>query len=253
MAVMPLDARRPAVACLLLFASLTVAEAAKKIPLPPRRPPDLTQGQPVVTAPIKSPPKTPDIAQEPSQSVPLLEDMSREELIVEVNSALTKLKQFSAKFSQTDQNGQSVSGQLTVLRPGRLRFDYNPPSALKIIADGNNVAVIDERLGTRDLYSIGLTPLKFLLSRTIDLGREFKISDIRVEPDRLILEAEDSATFGGSSQINLIFDRKTLLLRSWTVTDPQGYAVTIKLSQIDTKHEPDSMGFVIPETVKPTK
>jgi len=93
--------------------------------------------------------------------MPLLEDMSREELIAEVNVALTKLKQFSAKFSQTDQNGQSVSGQLTVLRPGRLRFDYNPPSALKIIADGNNVAVIDERLGTRDLYSIGLTPLKF--------------------------------------------------------------------------------------------
>ncbi len=253
MAVMPLDARRPAVACLILFASLTVAEAAKTIPLPPRRPPDLIQRQPAVTVPVTSPTKTPDVTQDASQSTPSLDEMSREELIAEVNSALTKLKQFSAKFSQTDQNGQSVSGQLTVLRPGRLRFDYNPPSALKIIADGNNVAVIDERLMTRDLYSIGLTPLKFLLSRSIDLGREFKIGDIRVEQDRLVLEAEDSATFGGSSQINLIFDRKTLLLRSWTVTDPQGYAVTIKLSQIDTKHEPDLMGFVIPDAVKPTK
>ena len=250
---MPRDARRPAVACLILFASLTVAEAAKKIPLPPRRPLDLIQRQPAEAAPVTSTTKTPEVSQDALKSTPLLENMSREELIAEVNSALTKLKQFNAKFSQIDQNGQSVSGQLTLLRPGRLRFDYNPPSALKIIADGNNVAVIDERLGTRDLYSIGLTPLKFLLSRSIDLGREFKISDIRVEPDRLILEAEDSATFGGSSQINLIFDRKTLLLRSWTVTDPQGYAVTIKLSQIDTKHEPDPMGFVIPETVKPTK
>jgi outer membrane lipoprotein-sorting protein len=253
MAVMPLDARRPAVACLLLCASLTVAEAAKTIPLPPRRPPDLIQRQPTVAAPVTPATKAPEITQDTSQSASPLEDMSREQLIAEVNSALTKLKQFNAKFSQTDQNGQSVSGQLTVLRPGRLRFDYNPPSALKIIADGNNVAVIDERLGTRDLYSIGLTPLKFLLSRSIDLGREFKISDIRVEQDRLILEAEDSATFGGSSQIDLIFDRKTLLLRSWTVIDPQGYAVTIKLTQIDTKHEPDPMGFVIPETVTPTK
>ena len=253
MAVMPLDARRPAVACLIFIASLTVADAAKKIPLPPRKPPELMQSQPAVTPPLTPAPKASEVTQESSQSMPLLEDMSREELIAEVNVALTKLKQFSAKFSQTDQNGQSVSGQLTVLRPGRLRFDYNPPSALKIIADGNNVAVIDERLGTRDLYSIGLTPLKFLLSRSIDLGREFKISDVRLEPDRLVLEADDTATFGGSSHIILGFERKTLLLKNWTVIDPQGYSVTIRLSQIDTKHEPDPMGFVIPEAVKPTK
>lgn len=250
---MPLDARRPAVACLVFIASLTIAEAAKKIPLPPRRPPDLMQNQPMAIAPTPTAPKAPEVTRDSTPNVSLLEEMSREELITEVNNALTRLKQFSAKFSQTDQNGQSVSGTLTLLRPGRLRFDYNPPSALKIIADGNNVAVIDERLGTRDLYSIGLTPLKFLLSRSIDLGREFKISDIRVEPDRLVLEADDTATFGGSSHIVLGFDRKTLLLKNWTVIDPQGYSVTIRLSQIDTKHEPDMMGFVIPEAVKPSK
>lgn len=250
---MPLDARSPAVVCLVFIASLTVAEAAKKIPLPPRRPPDLMQNQPMVITPMPTAPKAPEVTQDSTPSVPLLEEMSREELITEVNNALTRLKQFNAKFSQTDQNGQSISGTLTLLRPGRLRFDYNPPSALKIIADGNNVAVIDERLGTRDLYSIGLTPLKFLLSRSIDLGREFKISDIRVEPDRLVLEADDTATFGGSSHIILGFDRKTLLLKNWTVIDPQGYSVTIRLSQIDTKHEPDTMGFVIPDAVKPSK
>jgi hypothetical protein len=122
---MPLDARRPAVACLILFASLTTADAAKKIPLPPRRPPDLIQRQPAVTPPVTPTAKAPEITQDASQSTLLLDDMSREELIAEVNSALTKLKQFNAKFSQIDQNGQSVSGQLTVLRPGRLRFDYN--------------------------------------------------------------------------------------------------------------------------------
>lgn len=250
---MPLDARLAAVVCFVFIASFTIAEAAKKIPLPPRRPPDLMQSQPLVITPAPAAPKTPEVGQDSSPSGPLLDEMSREELIAEVNNALTRLKQFSAKFTQTDQNGQSVSGTLTVLRPGRLRFDYNPPSALKIIADGNNVAVIDERLGTRDLYAIGLTPLKFLLSRSIDLGREFKINDIRLDPDRLVLEADDSATFGGSSHILLGFDRKTLLLKSWTVTDPQGYSVTIKLSQIDTKHEPDTMSFVIPEAVKPSK
>ena len=77
--------------------------------------------------------------------------------------------------------------------------------------------------------------------------------DIQIEKDRVTLEAEDKATFGGSSQIVLNFDRKTLLLKGWAVTDPQGYSVTVKLTQIDTKHELDQMNFVVPDTITPIK
>jgi outer membrane lipoprotein-sorting protein len=42
------------------------------------------------------------------------------------------------------------------------------------------------------------------------------------------------------------FDPKTLLLKQWNVTDPQGYEVQVLLSNIDTKREPDPMLFVIP-------
>ena len=253
MAAMRRDARRLAVASLIFIVSVDLAAAARKIPLPPRRPPELGQSTPVNPTPLNLAPKINEPAAEIVKSAPALEDLSRDELVMEINNALTNLKQFSAKFSQTDQNGQMVTGQLMVFRPGRLRFDYNPPSALKIIADGNNVAVIDQRLGTKDLYSIGLTPLKFLLSRSIDLNKEFKLGDIQVEKDRVSLEAEDNATFGGSSQIVLNFDRKSLLLKGWSVTDPQGYSVTVKLMQIDTKHEPDLMNFVVPDTVTPIK
>jgi len=253
MEAMRRDARRNAVAFLILILSVDLAVAARKIPLPPRRPPELEQSVQTIPAPLNLAPKINEPSAESVQSAPAFEDLSREDLIIEINRALTSLKQFSAKFSQIDQSGQTVTGQLLVLRPGRLRFDYNPPSALRIIADGYNVSVIDQRLGTKDLYSIGLTPLKFLLSRSIDLNKEFKLGDIQIEKDRVTLEAEDKATFGGSSQIILNFDRKTLLLKGWAVTDPQGYSVTVKLTQIDTKHELDLMNFVVPDTVTPIK
>ncbi|MBM3637419.1 MAG: hypothetical protein FJX04_10255 [Alphaproteobacteria bacterium] len=253
MEAMRRDARRNAVAFLILILSVDLAVAARKIPLPPRRPPELEQSVQTIPAPLNLAPKINEPSVESVQSAPALEDLSREDLIIEINRALTSLKQFSAKFSQIDQSGQTVTGQLLVLRPGRLRFDYNPPSALRIIADGYNVSVIDQRLGTKDLYSIGLTPLKFLLSRSIDLNKEFKLGDIQIEKDRVTLEAEDKATFGGSSQIILNFDRKTLHLKGWAVTDPQGYSVTVKLTQIDTKHELDLMNFVVPDTVTPIK
>jgi len=140
-----------------------------------------------------------------------------------------------------------TSGKLTVLRPGRLRFDYNPPSTITIIADGNSVAVIDSKLNTQDVYSIGLTPLKFLLGGTINLARDFKVTEVVNEGERIAVYAEDSSTFGGTSRIVLGFDPKSLVLKQWTVTDPQGYEVNVVLANIDTRHEPDTMQFVIPE------
>ncbi len=173
--------------------------------------------------------------------------MSPEEMLTNINESLTNLKQFSAKFAQYSGNGQQTSGKLTVVRPGRLRFDYNPPSTITIIADGNSVAVIDSKLNTQDVYSIGMTPLKFLLGGTINLSRDFKVTEVVNEGDRIAVYAEDSSTFGGTSRIVMGFDPKSFMLKQWTVTDPQGYEVNVVLANIDTRHEPDLMQFVIPE------
>lgn len=212
-----------------------------KIPLPPRRPADLGSS---ATVPEAAPAAV-QLAK-PAPAKPAPSDLSPDELLVAVNEQLTALKQFSAKFSQISSNGQQVTGKLTVLRPGRLRFDYNPPSAITIIADGSQVAVMDSRLGTQDVYSIGLTPLKFLLGSSIDLARDFKITEVGTEGDKVTVYGDDSSTFGGTSHVSLGFDAKTLLLKQWNVTDPQGYEVQVVLTNIDTRHEPDPMLFVIP-------
>jgi len=224
----------------------TAAEAQAltgKIPLPPRRPANFGI-VPTLQAPQTSAPAQP-LKLAPAK--PLAADISPEELLANINESLTNLKQFSAKFSQVSGNGQQTSGKLTVLRPGRLRFDYNPPSTITIIADGNSVAVIDSKLNTQDVYAIGLTPLKFLLGGTINLARDFKVTEVVNEGDHITVYAEDSSTFGGTSRITLGFDAKSLLLKQWTVTDPQGYEVNVVLTNIDTRHEQDTMQFVIPD------
>jgi outer membrane lipoprotein-sorting protein len=214
-----------------------------KIPLPPRRPASLGVTPVAPDTPVPTEPQKPA----PVKPAVIPADLSPEELLTMINEALTNLKQFSAKFSQISGNGQQTSGRLTVVRPGRLRFDYNPPSTITIIADGSSVAVIDSKLNTQDVYSIGLTPLKFLLGGSINLARDFKVSDVVNEGERIAVYAEDSSTFGGTSRIELGFDPKNLLLKQWSVTDPQGYVVTVTLSTIDTKHEPDMAQFYIPE------
>ena len=228
---------------LLLSASANAQAIGGKIPLPPRRPANFGVTSPVPVqemAPVVQPVK-------PAPVKPAAIDISPEEMLANINESLTNLKQFSAKFSQFSANGQQTSGKLTVLRPGRLRFDYNPPSTITIIADGSSVAVIDSKLNTQDVYSIGLTPLKFLLGGTINLARDFKVTEVVNEGERIAVYAEDSSTFGGTSRLVLGFDPKSLVLKQWTVTDPQGYEVNVVLANIDTRHEPDQMQFVIPD------
>ena len=157
------------------------------------------------------------------------------------------MKHFSALFVQNGSDGQRATGSLAVLRPGRLRFDYDPPNAIEVIADGNVVAIRDNRLGTQDVYSIGLTPLKFLLRDTINVENDAKIIDVKVAGERVIINLEDSSTFGGTSRISLGFDRQTMLLKQWTVTDPQGYDVSILLTAINLDDAPDPLLFVVPE------
>ena len=134
---------------------------------------------------------------------------------------------------------------------GHLRLSIVELSALghqpMSSADGNVVAIRDNRLGTQDVYSIGLTPLKFLLRDTINVENDAKIIDVKVSGERVIINLEDSSTFGGTSRISLGFDRQTMLLKQWTVTDPQGYDVSILLTAINLDDAPDPLLFVVPE------
>lgn len=222
-----------------------------KVPLPPRRPPGLggptgpmaLTPNPASPAPVTAPVAKPSMpASGPSQITP---QMSGREIIERVNAALNAVPFMSADFTQVGSNGKRLSGSLTVLKPGRLRFEYDPPATVDIVADGNQVAITDRKLKTQDLYQIGQTPLKFILKTGLDLSRDTAVTGIEREKDRLTINLEDKSTFGGTSKIALMFDPATLTLRQWVVTDPQGYETLVRLENIDTKTRPENDFFVI--------
>jgi outer membrane lipoprotein-sorting protein len=219
-----------------------------KVPLPPPRPASLGGAKgpialpPPAAAPAAIAKPVMPTTQGPSQITP---EMTRREIIERVNAALNAVPYMSADFTQVGANGKRLTGVLSVLKPGRLRFDYDPPATVNIIADGNQVAITDRKLRTQDLYQIGQTPLKFILKPGLDLARDTAVTGIEREKDRLTINLEDKSTFGGTSKIALMFDPTTLTLRQWVVTDPQGYETLIRLENIDTKTRPENDYFVI--------
>lgn len=148
-------------------------------------------------------------------------------------------------FVQIGADGKRTEGKIFVQRPGRLRFEYAAPATLEIVADGLSVAVHDRKTATKDIYFISQTPLKFLLKDHVDLAADVKIVDVTSDPSAVTIVVEDKATFGGTSQIKLVFDPAKFTLKQWEVTDPQGYQTLISLFNIDLTKKPDPNIFQI--------
>ena len=127
-------------------------------------------------------------------------------IVERANAYFTNLNTLVADFTQVGGDGRRMGGTLYLQRPGKVRFEYDPPATLEVIADGRSVAVRDRKLGTQDLYLISQTPLKFLLREQVNLGQDIKITGITNDPNAVRINLEDTTTLGGTSRITLFFD-----------------------------------------------
>ena len=166
-------------------------------------------------------------------------------VLAQANAYFNGMTTLTGNFLQIGADGRRIGGKLTLAKPGRLRFDYDDPSPLQVVADGTSVAVRDRRLATQDLYFIAQTPLKFLLREKIDLARDLDVTDVSNDPGGVRISLEDRSTLGGTSKIQLFFDADVKVLSQWRITDPQGYQTTVQLSNLQKGKSVDGMQFVI--------
>ena len=151
----------------------------------------------------------------------------------------------SGRFAQIGPDGRQTTGQFYVQKPGRVRFDYDPPAYLDIIADGSSVVVRDRRLGTQDSYALSQTPLRFLLSDRIDLLRDANVTGVYADNQYVTVVVEERQLLVGTSRLMMMFGAKDFALKQWVVTDPQGYDTSVALSNLDTTRRPDPNLFRI--------
>lgn len=166
-------------------------------------------------------------------------------VLAQANAYFNAMNTLTGSFMQIGADGRRIGGKLTLAKPGRLRFDYDQPSPLEVVADGTSVAVRDRKLATQDLYFIAQTPLKFLLREKIDLARDLSVTDVANDPGGVRISMEDRATLGGTSKIQLFFDAEMKTLSQWRITDPQGYITTVQLSNLQRPKSVDASLFFI--------
>jgi outer membrane lipoprotein-sorting protein len=151
----------------------------------------------------------------------------------EISNRLSQVKTMNGEFVQFDPNGAQRQGRFFIARPGRVRFQYDPPTTVSVIADGKSVLVHDKKLQTYDLWPLSQTPLRLLLDSGLDLARSNRVTDVNVAPDLIEVELQDETRFSAGT-LNLVFDRNTHELRQWTVTDQQGLQTMVTLYNVET-------------------
>jgi outer membrane lipoprotein-sorting protein len=173
-------------------------------------------------------------------------DESKQRALVDrVNTYLSNISTLVGDFVQVGPDGARTEGQFYIQKPGKVRFEYKPPSRIDVIADGQSVVVRDRKLATQDLYPLSQTPLRFLLSDHIDLQRDTNLVSVAADDVFVTLVVEDKQQFVGNNRLMLMFGAKDFQLRQWTVTDPQGYDTTVAVYNLDTKTKPDPDLFKI--------
>ncbi len=147
--------------------------------------------------------------------------------------ALRGLATLKADFTQTDRAGRTVSGQLTLKRPGRIRFQYQKGYPLLIVGDGKALTLIDYEVKQVQRWPIGNSPLGALLDPKRDVATFGKLKPTG-NPNVISIEVRDRKhpEYG---VINLIFVRKAsapggLELDTWVALDSQNTRTTVRLS-----------------------
>jgi outer membrane lipoprotein-sorting protein len=158
---------------------------------------------------------------------------------------LSSVQTLVGNFVQIGPDGGRTQGTFYIQKPGKVRFEYNPPTPIDIIADGSSVIVRDRNLATQDLYPLSQTPLRYLLADRIDLLRDTDVVSVSSDDTFVTVVIEEKQLVVGTSRLMIMFDAKDLALKQWTVTDPQGLDTTVAVFNLDATKKPDPNLFVI--------
>ena len=164
---------------------------------------------------------------------------------------LSEITSLSGRFEQVAPNGAITTGALALERPGKIRFDYDDPSPILLVADGASVAIADFELETVDRVPIAATPLRFLLDDPASLVETGAIGETGYTRNRLyvtLLDPEGQI----DGQITLVFEdpnplqpASAMTLLGWYALDAMGGTTELRLSELETGMSFDPRLFIL--------
>ncbi len=172
--------------------------------------------------------------------------------LTRIETYLDSLRTLKAHFFQVAPNGAISQGTAWLDRPGRMRFQYDPPSPLLLVAGHGLVVFHDKALNQTTNIPLGQTPLGILLAEHVRLQGDVTVTAMQRLPGQLQVSLIRTAS-PGDGTLTLIFADNPLMLRQWTVLDAQRQETRVTLNNAETggKFDQKLFEFIDPRFFQP--
>lgn len=151
--------------------------------------------------------------------------------VARVEAYLNTITTLKARFQQIAPNGGISGGQAWIDRPGRMRFQYDPPAPFLLVAGHGLLVFNDRQLQQTSNIPVGRTPLGLLLSDNLKLSGDVTVTGVTRYPGQLQITLLRTAT-PGDGTLTLVFADNPLALRSWMVVDAQRQETRVSLYDV---------------------
>ncbi len=151
-----------------------------------------------------------------------------------ISSYLDGLRNVEAKFTQINADGSLSTGALYIKRPGRIRFEYDPPNDALVLASQGRLAIFDPNGNdVPESYPLSKTPLSLILADNINLSRESMVRGHQFDGTSTTLTVQDPE-YPERGLIALVFTGPSPLLRQWVIEGQNGEQTVIVLNDVAT-------------------
>lgn len=179
-----------------------------------------------------------------STSIAVELSLDDQENIARVEAYLNKVTTLKAEFLQINAEGQFARGTVLINRPGRARFEYDPPAQILVVADGTWLVFHDKELEETNRIPLYSTPISVILQENVEFKGDVTVTSVEKDGGilRINLIDTDEPDQGG---LTLVFTLKPFALRKWLVTDAQGSTTSVAISNVEEglKFKPELFVF----------
>ena len=149
-----------------------------------------------------------------------------------ISQYLNGIQSAKSSFTQINDDGSISKGTIYIKRPGRVRFEYDPPEKSLVMAGGGTVAIFDAKSNTPpEQYPLARTPLNLILEAKVDLGKRNMVVGHKSDDKTTSVVAQDPE-HPDYGTIELVFTANPVELRQWVITDGAGSQTTVILGAL---------------------
>ncbi len=150
----------------------------------------------------------------------------------QISNYLNDLKTVQTTFTQVNDDGSLSTGKLWLDRPGKMRFEYDPPNSAVVLARSGSVQIFDPKSNQPpEQYPLRRTPLSLVLARSVNLGQANMVVGHDFDGTATVVTAQDPKA-PENGRIELMFTDDPIELRKWVIHDNAGGQTTVLLGPL---------------------